>query len=232
METAVAGEVLQEAAQRAVAYIGSVRDRRVNVSAQALQRLGELNHPLPRAGLNARDVVRRLDEVGSPATAATTGGRYFGLVVGGALPVAIATSWVATAWDQNACLRSASPIAAVLEDVSLQWLRDLFGLPGDVGGAFVTGASMANMAALASARHALLARLGWDVEAKGLYAAPELRVIVSEEVHVTVLKALSLLGLGCERIISGADRSSGTTADRPSSTSRFLHNCMRPGWQR
>jgi glutamate/tyrosine decarboxylase-like PLP-dependent enzyme len=201
METAPAREALQEAAQRALAYMQSVRDRPVTVSARALQRLDELKHPLPQTGLDAREVVRRLDEIGSPATVATTGGRYFGLVIGGALPATVAANWLAAAWDQNACFRWTSPIAAVLEDVSLQWLRELFELPSGVEGAFVTGASMANMAALASARHALLSRLDWDVEAKGLYGAPELRVIVSEEVHVTVLKALALLGLGRERVI-------------------------------
>ncbi len=201
MDTASASEVLQEAAQRALVYMRSVRNRPVTASAQALQRLDELKHPLPQTGLDAREVVRRLDEIGSPATVATSGGRYFGLVIGGALPAAAAASWLAAAWDQNACFRWTSPIAAALEDVSLQWLGDLFGLPKDVAGAFVTGASMANMAALASARHTLLSRLGWDVEAKGLYGAPELRVIASEEVHVTILKALSLLGLGRERVI-------------------------------
>jgi glutamate/tyrosine decarboxylase-like PLP-dependent enzyme len=201
MEAAPAREALQEAAQRALAYKESVRDRRVTPSARALQRLDELKHRLPQTGLDAREVVRRLDEIGSPATVATTGGRYFGLVIGGALPATVAANWLAAAWDQNACSRWTSPIAAALEDVSLQWLKELFELPSGVEGAFVTGASMANMAALASARHALLSRLDWDVEAKGLYGAPELRVIVSEEVHVTVLKALALLGLGRERVI-------------------------------
>jgi len=201
METASSSEVLQEAAQRALAYLQSVRDRPVTASARALQRLGELNHPLSQAGLDAREVVRRLDEIGSPATIASAGGRYFGLVTGGALPAAVAANWLAAAWDQNASFRWTSPIAAALEDVSLQWLGELFGLPSGVGGGFVTGASMANLAALASARHALLSRLDWDVEAKGLYGAPELRVIVGEEVHVTLLKALALLGLGRERVI-------------------------------
>ncbi len=133
-------DAMQEAAQRALVYVRTVRDRPVTVSASALQRLDALKHPLPRAGLDAREVVRRLDEIGSPATVATTGGRYFGLVTGGALPATIAASWLAAAWDQNACFRRASPIAAALEDVSLRWLADLFGLPSDVAGAFVTGA--------------------------------------------------------------------------------------------
>ncbi|MGI4800702.1 MAG: hypothetical protein ACRYG8_43105 [Janthinobacterium lividum] len=93
--------------------------------------------------MDAGDILHRLDEVGSPATVARTGGRFFGLVVGGALPVTIAASWLATAWDQNASFRYSSPIAATLEEVSLQWLIDLLGLPGDVAGGFVTGASMA-----------------------------------------------------------------------------------------
>src|SRR5689334_2000729 len=188
-----AAEPLHEAARCAVAYLASLRDRPVTPSADALRRLDELRHPLPRTGFDAREIVRRLDEIGSPATVATTGGRYFGLVIGGALPAAVAANWLAAAWDQNACFRWTSPIAAALEDVSLQWLRELFGLPSCVEGAFVTGASMANMAALASARHALLSRLDWDAETRGLYGAPELRVIVNDEVHITVLKALSLL---------------------------------------
>jgi glutamate/tyrosine decarboxylase-like PLP-dependent enzyme len=201
METAPANEALREAAQRALAYLQSVRDRSVIATPRALQRLDELNHPLPQTGLDALEIVRRLDEIGSPATVATAGGRYFGLVIGGALPTTVAANWLAAAWDQNACFRWTSPIAAALEDVSLEWLVDLFGLPSCVAGAFVTGASMANTAALASARHALLSRLNWDVEAKGLYGAPELRVIVSEEVHIAVLKGLSLLGLGRDRVI-------------------------------
>lgn len=201
MEATSMNEVLQEASQRSIAYLQSVRQRPVTASLQAIERLDELKHPLPQRGMDASEIVRRLDEIGSPATVATTGGRYFGLVIGGALPVTVAANWLATAWDQNACFRWTSPIAAVLEDVSLQWLSDLFGLESGIAGAFVSGASMANFTALASARHALLSRLNWDVEAKGLYGAPELRVIVSDEVHVTILKALSLLGLGRERVI-------------------------------
>ena len=201
MDTASVDELLQEVARRAIVYVRSVHDRPVTASAQALRGLDDLKHSLPRTGLDAGEVLRLLDEIGSPATIATTGGRFFGLVTGGALPATIAANWLASAWDQNACFRWTSPIAATLEDVSLRWLVDLFGLPDDVGGAFVTGASMANLAALASARHALLSRLDWDVEARGLYGAPELRVIVGDEVHVTVLKALSLLGLGRERVV-------------------------------
>ncbi len=201
MDLASAEDLLRETAQRASAYIASVRNRPVTVKAEAILRLEELKHPLPAKGLDALQVLRRLDEIGSAATVATSGARFFGLVVGGALPSTVAANWLAAAWDQNACFRWTSPIAATLEDISLQWLTDLLGLPQDVGGGFLSGASMANFSALAAARHALLHRQGWDVEANGLYGAPELRVIVSDEVHVTVLKALSLLGLGRERVI-------------------------------
>lgn len=201
LNTETVADLMQETARRALVYMQGVRDRPVTASAEALQRLADLKHPLPETGLDAGDILRRLDEIGSPATIATTGGRFFGLVVGGALPATIAASWLATAWDQNASFRYSSPIAAALEEVSLQWLVDLLGLPGDVAGGFVTGASMANLAALAAARHALLSRLGWDVEAKGLYGAPELRVVVSDEIHVSLTKALSLLGLGRDRVV-------------------------------
>jgi glutamate/tyrosine decarboxylase-like PLP-dependent enzyme len=230
MKTAPSNETLQEAAQRALAYMQSVHNRPVIASAQALQRLDELKHPLPRNGLDAREIVRRLDEIGSPATIASAGARYFGLVTGGALPATVAANWLATAWDQNACFRWTAPIAAALEDIALQWLRDLFALPNDVAGAFVTGTTMANMVALASARHSLLSRLQWDVEAKGLYGAPELRVIVSDEVHVTLLKALSLLGLGRERVIRvPTDRQGRLRADSLPSLDDRTIVCIQAG---
>jgi glutamate/tyrosine decarboxylase-like PLP-dependent enzyme len=194
-------EVLLQAATRAIAYRRNVNERSVTPTNAAIDRLGQLVQSLPQSGIDAREIIRLLDEVGSAATVATTSGRFFGLVVGGTLPAALAANWIATAWDQNACFRYTSPISAALEDISLGWLNEIFGLPSDVGGAFVTGASMANLAALAAARHALLSKAGWDVDAKGIYGAPELRVVVSNEVHVTVLKALSLLGLGRDRVI-------------------------------
>ncbi|MCB8876178.1 aspartate aminotransferase family protein [Acidisoma silvae] len=201
MDTKPDDQLLQDAATRAADYLRNIRDRRIAPTAEAVLRLGDLNHPFPQRGLDATAIIGLLDDIGSPATVATAGGRYFGLVIGGALPVTVAANWLATAWDQNACFRATSPIAATLEDVALGWLTGLFGLPQDTGGAFVTGASMANVAALAAARHAILSRHGWDVEAQGLYGAPELRIVVSDEVHVTVLKALSLLGLGRDRVI-------------------------------
>jgi glutamate/tyrosine decarboxylase-like PLP-dependent enzyme len=127
---------------------------------------------------------------------ASAGGRYFGFVIGGALPVTVASNWLATAWDQNAGLWTSSPVSAYLEEVALEWLADVLRLPKGTGGAFVTGASMASFTALAAARHALLERAGWNLLEQGMAGSPPLRVVVSDEVHVTIVKALSLLGFG------------------------------------
>jgi glutamate/tyrosine decarboxylase-like PLP-dependent enzyme len=132
---------------------------------------------------------------------ASAGPRYFGYVVGGALPATVAANWLAAAWDQNVHHWAGSPVGARLEEVALGWIADLAGLPAGTGGAFVTGASIANLCALAAARHALLAGVGWDVEARGLYGAPEVQVIVGEEAHSTLLKAIALLGFGRERVV-------------------------------
>jgi glutamate/tyrosine decarboxylase-like PLP-dependent enzyme len=145
-------------------------------------------------------VLDLLDRVGSPATVVTTGGRYFGFVNGGVLPSSLAAGWLVGAWDQNVALRAISPIGAACEQVALEWVRDLLGLPAGCAGALVTGATMANVAGLAAARHALLARAGWDVERDGLFGAPPLTVVVGDEVHVSLLKALTILGLGRDRV--------------------------------
>jgi glutamate/tyrosine decarboxylase-like PLP-dependent enzyme len=131
---------------------------------------------------------------------ATAGPRFFGFVIGGSLPAALAANWLAGAWDQNAGMYSVTPGVAHLEQVVLRWLNELLGLPA-VAGAFVTGATMANFTALAAARHSVLQRAGWNVEADGLFGAPPVTVIVGEEVHVTVLKALGMLGLGRNRVV-------------------------------
>jgi glutamate/tyrosine decarboxylase-like PLP-dependent enzyme len=142
-----------------------------------------------------------LDEVGSPATVASAGRRYFGFVTGGALPATVAANMLAAAWDQNVGLRVMSPTGAMLEDVALRWLLELLGLPAECGAAFATGATMANFTALAAARHAVLQRAGWDAEGKGLFGAPEITVIVGDEVHASLVKALGLLGLGRDRVV-------------------------------
>ena len=193
-------DLLFDVANRADRYVEGISTRRVSPSSEALKRLELLDVPLQDEPMDPAAVLAELDEIGSPATVATTGGRYFGFVVGGSLPAAMATNMLAGAWDQNAG-RILSPVAASVEDVSIKWLISLLGLPPNVGVGFVTGATMANFSGLAAARHALLAREGWDVEAKGLFGAPPITVIVGEEVHVSVLKALSMLGLGRDRVV-------------------------------
>jgi glutamate/tyrosine decarboxylase-like PLP-dependent enzyme len=192
--------LLYATAERAVNYLQAISERRVFPSPEDLSELAKLGGPLPESPENPADVLALLDRVGSPATVATTGGRYFGFVSGGALPATVAANWLAGAWDQNACLRVLSPVAAQLEDITLGWLLEIFELPPGSGGAFVTGAQTATFTALAAARHAVLAGCGWDVEAQGLFGAPPIVVIVGEEVHTTVLKALAMLGLGRERV--------------------------------
>ena len=176
------------------------------------------------------DVLDLLDRVGSPATVATAGGRFFGFVNGAALPVSVAATWIASAWDQNAALRVMSPAAAALEDVALGWVRDALGLPSESGGSVVTGASMANFTGLAAARHALLERNGWDVENDGVFGAPRLTVVVGDEVHASLLKALGLLGLGRRRVIRvPADEQGRMRADRMPALDDRCIVCIQAG---
>jgi glutamate/tyrosine decarboxylase-like PLP-dependent enzyme len=193
-------EVLNEAAARARQYLEGIFERHVGIQKAALERLPELGGPLPLEGLSPQSVIKLLDEVGSPATMAIMGGRFFGGVIGGALPVTVAAHWLADAWDQNACLFNLSPVSAYLEEVVLDWLVKLLGLPAGSGGAVVTGTQMANVSALAAARHTLLRKAGWDAEGDGLFAAPPISLIVGEEVHATMLKAIALMGFGKNRV--------------------------------
>lgn len=193
-------DLLQETAQRAARYLRGLQERRVFPAPGRLARLALFDEPLPAQTSGAAEVLALLDEIGAPATVASAGGRYFGFVTGGSLPAALAANWLAASWDQNAVLEVASPVAAKLEEVSLRWLRELLGLPPDCGAGFVTGATMGNFAGLAAARHAVLQQEGWDVEARGLFGAPPITVVVGDEVHVSLLKALMMLGLGRERV--------------------------------
>jgi len=194
-------ELLRQAAERAIAYLSTVETRPVAPGASAVAALAQLEKPLPSSPGDSLHTLQLIDAIGSPATVASAGPRYFGFVTGGSLPVTLAADWLATAWDQNSALDDHAPASARFERVALSWLIDLFGLPPQCAGAFVTGATMANLCALAAARHALSARAGWDVEADGLYGAPPTRVVVGQEVHPSLLKALTLLGLGRQRVV-------------------------------
>ena len=193
-------ELLQDAARRAASYLEGLPTRSVEPAPGPVAALQKLRVPLPERPFSPENVLALLDEIGSPATVATAGPRYFGFVTGGSLPASVAANWLAGAWDQNAAFLVGSPVAAALEEVSLSWIRDLLGLPSGWGGGFVTGTTMGNFSGLAAARHHLLAGAGWDVEKQGLFGAPEIRVVVGAEVHASLLKALSLLGLGRERV--------------------------------
>ncbi len=195
-------DLLNDAAARAIRFRRSLPDRSVIPTAEAVERLPELGGPLPDEPADPAVVLRMLDEIGSPATMAAAGGRYFGFVTGSSLPATVAANWLATAWDQNACLSVMSPVAVKIEEIALDWLLDVLGLPRQSGGAFVTGATMANFTALAAARHRVLEQAGWDVEADGLFGAPPITVIVGSEAHATLFKALGMLGLGRSRVIT------------------------------
>lgn len=194
-------ELLKDTAQRAIRYREEIIDRFVAPSSKAIERLKEFDIPFPYNSVNPEKVIQMLDDIGSPATIGISGGRFFGFVIGGSLPASVAASWLSTAWDQNAGLFVGSPIGVVLEEVCLKWLLGIFNLPSESAGAFVTGATMANFTALAAARHSILDNIGWDVEADGLFNAPPITVIVSEESHPTLFRGLGLLGLGRERVV-------------------------------
>ncbi len=201
--------LLQDAAARGVRYLNSLPQRRVSPSPEAVHNLSRFEEALPDKPTDPREVLAILDEFGSPATVATAGPRFFGFVIGGALPASLAANWLASTWDQNAGLVIASPTAAKLEEVSLDWLIDVLQLPEDTGGGFVTGATMANFTALAAARYAVLNKVGWDVTSQGLYGAPEITVVIGAEAHGSVFKSLNMLGLGRDRVIQVPTDSQG-----------------------
>lgn len=192
-----------------------------------MQELGGL---LPEDPSDPLQLLALLDDVGSPATVATTGGRYFGFVIGGALPASLAANWLAGAWDQNAAMQVMSPVAGKVEEIVREWILDLLGLPSSSGVGFVTCTTMANFSALAAARSAILARAGWDVEENGLFGAPEIRVVVGQEVHVSVQRALNMLGLGRSRVITvPADDQGRMRADALPALDNRTIVCMQAG---
>jgi glutamate/tyrosine decarboxylase-like PLP-dependent enzyme len=192
--------VLQAAAAAAVEYATSVDDRHVVPDPAALAALATFDEALPEVGADPMSTLQLLNDVGGPATMATTGRHYFGFVIGAAYPVALGSSWLSSAWDQNGALPVMSPVAAKLHDVTREWLVDLLRLPAETAVAFVTGATVANAACVAAGRDALLARLGWDAQADGLFGAPPFDVVIGERAHSTLSKALGLVGLGRQRV--------------------------------
>jgi glutamate/tyrosine decarboxylase-like PLP-dependent enzyme len=193
-------EMLADVARRAADYLESLADRPVGTTVTLEAMRDALGGELPERGEAPEKVVARLAEAADPGIVASAGPRYFGFVVGGSLPAAVGADWLTTIWDQNAGLYVLSPANSVCEESAGRWIVELLGLPAATSVGFVTGCQAANFSALAAARHAVLERHGWDVETRGLFGAPEIEVVVSEEAHVTVHTALQMLGLGRDRV--------------------------------
>ncbi|PKN99362.1 MAG: aspartate aminotransferase family protein [Chloroflexi bacterium HGW-Chloroflexi-4] len=192
--------VFNQAKDYALDYLDGIFEREVYPNDIALQNLKHFDEPMPIDADDPASMLKLLHDYGSPATVATTGGRYFGLVVGGSFAPVLAVKWLADVWDQLAPLYVTSPIMAKLETVSEQWMNDLLGLPKDCAMGLVSGTSMATMVGFAAARYELLRRADWDVNTKGLFGAPPIRVVVGAEAHSSVFKALAILGLGKDRV--------------------------------
>ena len=191
---------LDDALRHARAWLDSLAERPVRPTATAESLRAALGGTLSERGEDPKQVLSLLAREGTAGLMATPGPRFFGFVIGGSDPTGLAADWLTSAWDQNAGLFVASPTVAVLEETAGRWLCELMGLPPDSAVGFVTGGQMANFTGLAAARQALLTRAGWNVADRGLYGAPEIQVVVGEEVHVTVLRALRFLGLGQARV--------------------------------
>lgn len=192
--------ILRRANELALEFLALLPDRPVGEAANAESLRAALGRPLPEVGEDGLAVVEELAADADPGLVAMAGPRYFGFVIGGHHPVALAADWLTSAWDQNVGLYVGGPAPTVAEEVAAGWLLELLGLPSTASLGFTTGCMMANFTGLAAARHALLAHQGWDVERRGLYGAPEIDVVVGAEAHATVLLALQYLGFGRERV--------------------------------
>ena len=193
-------DVLEDAARLGREFVDSLGERAVGATATLDELRGRLERELTDAGEDPRTVIAELAADAEPGLTASAGPRYFGFVIGGSLPAAVAADWLVSAWDQNTGGTIAAPAAAVAEAVAADWVRELLGLPASSGVGFVTGCQMAHVTCLAAARHAVLAAAGWNVEADGLQGAPVVRVLAGAQAHVTIARACRILGLGAERI--------------------------------
>jgi glutamate/tyrosine decarboxylase-like PLP-dependent enzyme len=194
--------LLQRTAELAADFLESLDERPVAPRAGRDELLASLGGPLPGAGLPATDVIEDLARDGEAGVVGMAGPRYFGFVIGGSLPAALAADWLTSTWDQNAGLFAAGPSASVVEEVIGSWLVDLLGLPDGTSIGLTTGCQMAHVTCLAAARHRVLERAGWDVEDHGLFGAPEISVVIGSETHATIPTALQYLGMGRSRVIS------------------------------
>lgn len=193
-------ELLESAARLAADYRESLSTRPVRALMSPAELARALEVPLTDGGESPAEVIAALARAGTAGSVASAGPRYFGFVIGGSTPAALAADWLVSTWDQNGGLYATSPLIAAIEEVTAGWLRELAGLPPSMTVGFVTGCQMASFTALAAARHRVLRNAGWDVEAQGLFGAPAIEVLVSDEAHYTIFMALRLLGLGGSRL--------------------------------
>lgn len=193
--------MLADVAGRAKRYLNGIGERRVAPSREALAGLAAFDVPLQDNPMSAAEVIDELDRIGSPATMAIAGPRFFGFVNSSALPAALAANWLSTAWEQHGGFFVSSPGSTTLEQIALGWTIELLGLPRASVGAFVTGTTAAHITSLAAGRHSVLARIGWNADANGLFGARPITVIVGAEAHSTLFKALGVVGLGRSRVV-------------------------------
>jgi glutamate/tyrosine decarboxylase-like PLP-dependent enzyme len=190
------GSLFKKAYEYGYEYLESAFDRNVYPTQKAIQNLDAFRETLPQSPSNASEVIDLLNRFGSPATVSQIGGRYFGFVCGSAVPVGLAAKILSTFWDQNAAMHVLSPLASTLESVVEKWFRQIFNLPERTVAGFVSGTSLATFCGLAAARYRILRRLDWDINEKGLFGAPPIRVVTGSHAHSTVIKAIGLLGFG------------------------------------
>ena len=202
-------EVLSDVALRSRRYLDAIGERRVRPDDAAVAGLAALDIPLQDEPRSSDQVVEELDRIGSPATMAIAGRRFFGFVNSSALPAALAANWLSTAWEQHGGFYVSSPGSSTIERIAIRWVIDLLGLPSESTGSFVTGTTVAHVTSLAAARSAVLSIVGWDVDGEGLFGAPPITVIAGEEAHPTLFKALGIVGLGRRRIVKIVTDSQG-----------------------
>jgi glutamate/tyrosine decarboxylase-like PLP-dependent enzyme len=193
-------KLLEKTAGEAVAFLGQLSERRVAATSDGDALRTVLGGQLEAEGRDPTEVIDTLAKVSKSGTVASAGPRYFGFVIGGSLPAALAADWLVSTWDQNSAVYAMSPMVSTIEGITASWLREIVQLPSSTSVGFVTGCQMASFTGLAAARHRVLADVGWDVEDKGLFGAPSIEVVISDEAHFTIVMALRLLGLGGKRV--------------------------------
>lgn len=193
-------ELLEQAKEYAFDYLDRSLERNPFPSLEAIESLKNFEEPLPNSIGNSKKILERLNRDGADATVSHTGGRYFGFVNGGVIPISIAARWLADVWDQNSALYVMSPLASKLEEVCESWLKELFGLPDRFVAGFLSGSSMAILCGLAAGRYRIFKNLGWDINKQGFCGAPKIRIVVGRQAHGAVAKAIALLGFGTDHI--------------------------------